>query len=1147
MKKDRVSSSRVNSLVFNQLEAEQLAEQLTVLEFKAFRRIRIPDLKAYTSGESLRGSPTLERCVLLFNGLCQWVQCMVLSKSTPAERARVVAKFLEVSEELLKLNNFNTLMSVVGGLSHSAIARLSKTHACLSQRSQKLLVDLTEFLSSSSNFSNYRKEYAEAKDFKIPILAVHLKDLIQLNVAVPDKLSGTARFINWRKVVQLSQTLGLLHAAQRAPLPVEENVTLCNTLRLSLDCHHTEDDIYEVSLLREPRSLFSPSTPTKPVVFAQWVSGSKPPHPETLKRHIFDMAVFRVYDHDKDEMISETEFAQIAENFPFIDSFAVLDADNDGMISKNELKNYFIRANSHALKSSFKHDFHETSYFKPTFCDRCNGLLWGLIKQGWKCRDCGINVHKHCKDTVVMECRVRAQGQQRGAAAASDSAAAMISGSNSTVSTIAGATVTPGVGCNGASVAPTAACCAGSATGCSKAIRDSGSSSCGSPQATSDGWAQTDEDAICIDEARKLAQASVDRVENAELRKEAESLRLQVQSQAQVITRLHNQVTGGCMASSIAKEADEAAWCLVDAWGNRYWLPQDSSFVIGRLEGQLLLKSAGVENRHAMVSFDPSLQRYRLKDLGTSDGTFVNDQPVVAADSADAEHSGAVLEAGDSLRLGRDPSGCLQVARFAASASAGARRPNTATAAKVASSSQQLLSQLDVGDDRHRRAPSGPVRLALSESAQTHPEALTRRKSCTASLTGGAWRTPRRPTKHRRSAKKLQKPPPPPPPLPPQPQPSRPPQKPPRQPEAFSVPLSPKRSDANNKPDSGGGSGGSGGVLHARSSLSSFVPQRLQRVIQERDRQRRVAAASAKSARPAAAAASVSSVGQRRNSIGRGLQLHQQVQQHQQPGQNRLRQLRRGSAPALAPQPPQQPQSRPAAKELPPSSSAISAGGSALFQSKELKQQKPSGEQLLEPPRRSPSGLSKQQPQDEEQPAVAARLPAQTSDEAQEEAAEPEAEDAASEAGTYTISDDGSSDGACNFDSGSEAAEPAGGAGQELELMSTTTADTVDAPPTSAAADPSSDTSGPQAESHLLACSLHQLSKKLHRCADDLLTKLRRQNGDGRAPRTPSPEADPAGAAAVPGTSCGSGGGSQLLQSELLGCLRHLQAVQLQV
>lgn len=31
--------------------------------------------------------------------------------------------------------------------------------------------------------------------------------------------------------------------------------------------------------------------------------------------------------------------------------------------------------------------------------------LWGLIKQGWKCKDCGINAHRVCKDRVVIECR----------------------------------------------------------------------------------------------------------------------------------------------------------------------------------------------------------------------------------------------------------------------------------------------------------------------------------------------------------------------------------------------------------------------------------------------------------------------------------------------------------------------------------------------------------------------------------------------------------------------------------------------------------------------------------------------------------------------------------------------------------------------
>lgn len=45
------------------------------------------------------------------------------------------------------------------------------------------------------------------------------------------------------------------------------------------------------------------------------------------------------------------------------------------MISKNEMKSYFLKANYHALKKEFKHEFHETTYFKPTFCTHCSGLV----------------------------------------------------------------------------------------------------------------------------------------------------------------------------------------------------------------------------------------------------------------------------------------------------------------------------------------------------------------------------------------------------------------------------------------------------------------------------------------------------------------------------------------------------------------------------------------------------------------------------------------------------------------------------------------------------------------------------------------------------------------------------------------------------
>lgn len=412
-----IRHSRKVSLVFDHLKPEELAEQLTCLEYKVFRRINFTDFKNYALTATLKDNPKLERSIALFNGLSQWVQCMVLNRTTPAQRAEVIVKFINVAQKLRSLQNFNTLMAVVGGLTHSALARLNKTNSCLSSDTQKLLMELTELLSTNNNFSNYRREYQQCIGFRVPILGVHLKDLISLHTALTDKVDGaTTSLIHFRKMVQLYQIFKELTCLQNENLPLDANMDLINTLRLSLDMHYTEDNIYELSLAREPRSsLSAPATPTKPVVFADWVAGISPPDAETINKHVHNMveAVFKNYDHDKDGFICNAEFEAIAGNFPFIDSFCVLDADKDGMISKTEMKTYFIRANCHSLRSNFKHDFHEKTYFQPTFCIHCTGLLWGLIKQGWKCKDCAINVHKHCKDMVVMECRPKLNSPRR--------------------------------------------------------------------------------------------------------------------------------------------------------------------------------------------------------------------------------------------------------------------------------------------------------------------------------------------------------------------------------------------------------------------------------------------------------------------------------------------------------------------------------------------------------------------------------------------------------------------------------------------------------------------------------------------------------------------------------------------------------------
>ncbi|XP_071891785.1 ras guanyl-releasing protein 3 isoform X5 [Anas platyrhynchos] len=325
----KISKKGKACLLFDHLEPIELAEHLTFLEHKSFRRISFTDYQSYVIHGCLENNPTLERSIALFNGISKWVQLMVLSKPTPQQRAEVITKFINVAQKLLHLQNFNTLMAVVGGLSHSSISRLKETHSHLSSEVTKL----------------------------------------------------------------------------------------------SLDLYHTEDDIYKLSLVLEPRnskSPTSPTTPSKPVVPLEWASGVVPkPDPTVINKHIRKLvdSVFRNYDHDHDGYISQEDFESIAANFPFLDSFCVLDKDQDGLISKEEMMAYFLRAKSQfqcKMGPGFIHNFQEMTYLKPTFCEHCAGFLWGIIKQGYKCKDCGANCHKQCRDLLVLACRKFSRGTSVG-------------------------------------------------------------------------------------------------------------------------------------------------------------------------------------------------------------------------------------------------------------------------------------------------------------------------------------------------------------------------------------------------------------------------------------------------------------------------------------------------------------------------------------------------------------------------------------------------------------------------------------------------------------------------------------------------------------------------------------------------------------
>ncbi|MED6256946.1 hypothetical protein ATANTOWER_002797 [Ataeniobius toweri] len=434
------------SLIFDHMEPDEMAEHLSYLEFKNFCNVSFLDYRSYVVRGSVRDNPALERSVMMCNGVSQWVQLMILSRHTAQQRAQVFTKFIHVAQKLRALQNFNTLMAVTGGLCHSSISRLKDTSNLLPPDITKVLSEFTELLSSRSNYSNYRRVYNECKGFKVPILGVHLKDLISLNEALPDYIDEEK--INLSKLQHLYSNINDLLAIHSCKPPFEANKDLLHLLTLSLDLYYTEDEIYELSYNKEPKNpKIQPVAPVKSPVVAEWGSGVTPRlDSDTISKHVKQMvdvstsphsgllpftslyphtpkaeltklniyffccplqSIMKNYDLNQDGYISLEDFEKIAANFPF--TFCTQETDREGQISREEITSYFMRGMSVCAKLGYNfndtHNFHETTYKRPTFCDTCGGFLWGVIKQGYHCKDCGINCHRHCKDLVRVGCQ----------------------------------------------------------------------------------------------------------------------------------------------------------------------------------------------------------------------------------------------------------------------------------------------------------------------------------------------------------------------------------------------------------------------------------------------------------------------------------------------------------------------------------------------------------------------------------------------------------------------------------------------------------------------------------------------------------------------------------------------------------------------